>query len=117
MQSIEPDLFGFQPPATYPDIPGHRGVDTSIEAAETMAPKCGRLQRMTLDAIASRGTHGCTADEVSQLLGVDHRSTQPRCTELRLKGLVIDSGKRRLNATGRSAIVWIAVDHQRSQAA
>lgn len=108
----EPDMF-----AIYPDAPGHRGISTSIEAADAMAPKMARLQRMTFETIAGRGAHGCTADEVSDLLGVDHRSTQPRATELKLKGLIVDSGMRRVNSTGRSAIVWVTPDHKLSAAA
>ena len=95
MNALAHDLFGHPEPVSYPDAPGHRGVETSIEAADAIAPKVGPLQRMTLEAIASRGALGCTADEVSDLLGLDHRSTQPRCTELKLKGLVVDSGLRR----------------------
>ena len=30
----------------YPDAPGHRNVETSIAAADDLAPKLGRLQRM-----------------------------------------------------------------------
>lgn len=107
----ELDMF-----AIYPDAPGHRGIATSVEAADAIAPKIGRLQRMTLEAIASRGAYGCTADEVSELLDVDHRSTQPRCTELKLKGLVADSGLRRPNKSGRSAIVWCLPELKRSVA-
>ncbi len=29
----------------YPNAPGHRNVDTSVAAAEAVAPKLGRLQR------------------------------------------------------------------------
>ncbi len=32
--------------STYPDAPGHRNVETSIAAADAIAPKLGRLQRM-----------------------------------------------------------------------
>ena len=35
----------------YPDAPGHRNVDTSVAAALALAPKLGRLQRMTVAAI------------------------------------------------------------------
>jgi hypothetical protein len=44
----------------YPNQPGHRGVDTSIEAANDIAPKIGRLQRMTLEAVQSAGPLGLT---------------------------------------------------------
>lgn len=102
------DLFGYQQPAQYPDAPGHRRVSTSIEAAEAVAPKMGRLQKMALDAIAERGAFGLTADELAELLELDRYSIQPRTSELRRKGLIIDSGKRRRNSSGKSAIVWTA---------
>lgn len=102
------DLFGQSEPDRYPDAPGHRGIDTSIEAAESVAPKLGRLQKLTLEAIKSRGANGLTADELAASLSLDRYSCQPRVSELRRKGLIADSGKRRLNATGRSAIVWVA---------
>lgn len=38
--------------STYPDAPGHRKVATSIAAADALAPKLGRLQRMAEGARA-----------------------------------------------------------------
>lgn len=104
--AAEPDLFGYEEPSRYPDAPGHRGVETSIEAAEAIAPKLGNLQKLTLNAIASRGASGLTADECAEVLELDRYSVQPRTTELRRKGLIADSGRRRTNATGKRAIVW-----------
>jgi len=100
------DLFGHEAPAEYPDAPGHRGVETSVEAAEAVAPRCGRLQKLTLDAIASRGVFGLTADECAEVLGMDRWSVQPRTSELKRKGAIVDSGLRRHNGTGKRAIVW-----------
>ena len=94
--------------STYPDAPGHRNVDTSIAAANALAPKLGRLQRMAEGAIRDAGWLGLTADELAARLGMDRWSIQPRTTELRRKGLVRDSGFRRPNATGKQAIVWVA---------
>jgi len=102
------DLFGQSEPDRYPDAPAFRNTDTSREAAESVAPKLGRLQRLVLEAIKSRGAHGLTADECAETLGLDRYSVQPRTSELRLKGKIADSGKRRRNATGKSAIVWVA---------
>ncbi len=93
---------------TYPDAPGHRNVDTSIAAAEALAPKLGRLQRMAEEAIRDAGLKGLTADELAARLEMDRWSIQPRTSELRRKGLIRDSGLRRPNATGKQAIVWIA---------
>ena len=91
-----------------PDIPGHRNVETSIAAAMALAPQLGRLQRITLAAIREAGWIGLTADELAARLGMDRWSIQPRTSELKRKGLIRDSGRRRPNATGKSAIVWVA---------
>ena len=92
----------------YPDAPGHRNVDTSIAAADALAPKLGRLQRMAEATIRDAGIIGLTADELATRLDMDRWSIQPRTTELKRKGLIRDSGKRRPNSTGKQAIVWIA---------
>ena len=94
--------------SVYPDAPGHRNVDTSIAAANAIAPKMGRLQRMAEAAIREAGLYGLTADELAARLDMDRYSIQPRTSELRRKGLIRDSGLRRPNATGKQAIVWIA---------
>ena len=90
----------------YPDAPGHRSVETSIAAADALAPKLGRLQRMAETTIRNAGAHGLTADELAARLDMDRWSIQPRTSELKRKGLIRDSGHRRPNATGKLAIVW-----------
>jgi hypothetical protein len=99
------DLFDLSSP--YPDSPGHRGVDTSIEAAADMAPKLGRLQKLAEQAIARAGECGLTADELAAVLGCDRYTIQPRTSELKRKGIIADSKQRRLNASGKRAIVWV----------
>jgi hypothetical protein len=93
----------------YPDAPGHRSVDTSIKAADAIAPKLGRLQRIALEAIRMAGPQGYTADELAAALRLDRWTVQPRTSELRRKGMIHDSGQRRQNATGKRAIVWTAI--------
>ena len=63
--------------STYPDAPGHRNVETSIAAADAIAPKLGRLQRMAESAIRDAGAHGLTADELAARLDMDRWSIQP----------------------------------------
>ena len=92
----------------YPDEPGHRGVDTSIAAANALVAHLGRLQRMAKAAIADAGSRGLTADELAARLDMSRWSIQPRTSELRRKGVILDSGQRRPNATGKLAIVWVA---------
>ena len=94
--------------STYPDAPGNRSVETSIGAAEALAPKLGRLQRMAENEVRDAGAHGLTADELAARLVMERWSIQPRTSELKRKGLIQDSGQRRPNATGKLAIVWIA---------
>ena len=94
--------------STYPDAPGHRNVETSIAAADALAPKLGRLQRMAAGAIRDAGAQGHTADELAARLGMDRWSIQPRTSELRRMGRIRDSGRRRPNATGKQAIVWVS---------
>jgi len=94
--------------SVYPNAPGHRNVETSIAAADALAPKLGRLQRMAQSAITDAGARGLTADELAARLEMDRWSIQPRTSELKRKGLIRDSGHRRPNATGKLAIVWIA---------
>ncbi|GAA3901076.1 hypothetical protein GCM10022276_19840 [Sphingomonas limnosediminicola] len=93
--------------SAYPDAPGHRHVETSVAAAEALGTKLGRLQRLAKTAIAEAGVTGLTADELAARLDMDRWSIQPRTSELRRKGLIRDSGQRRYNATGKSAIVWV----------
>ena len=91
----------------YPDAPGHRGVDTSIAAADAIAPKLGRLQRLAETTIRAAGFEGLTADELAARLDMERWSIQPRTTELSRKGIIRDSGRRRRNITGKAAIVWV----------
>lgn len=95
--------------SVYPNAPGHRGVETSVAAADALAPKLGRLQAMALAAYRAVYPQGLTADELAVRLVLDRYSIQPRTSELRRKGLIRDSGQRRRNATGKAAIVWVAV--------
>lgn len=93
----------------YPRSPGWQKPETSIEAAETIAPRLKHLQAMVLGAIAEAGDHGRTADEVAVRLDLTPFTARPRCTELRELKLIEDSGFRRENESGRKAIVWVAV--------
>ena len=92
----------------YPDNAGHRGVDTSVAAADDITPKLGRLQRLAETTIRAAGPRGPTANELAARLEMERWSIQPRTTELSRKGIIRDSGQRRPNVTGEAAIVWIA---------
>ncbi|MEZ5744358.1 MAG: hypothetical protein R3D89_11715 [Sphingomonadaceae bacterium] len=84
--------------------------DCPQDGSESVAEHLGRLQRLSLAVIRSAGSYGLTALETASATGFDRYSIQPRISELRAKGRVVDGGKRRRNPSGRSAIVWVAKD-------
>ena len=91
----------------YPNVPGARDRDTSRAAAASMAPSAATLRAQVLDLFEK--SSGMTADEAAGRLGLSILSIRPRVTELSRTGKLRDSGKRRPNGSGRSAIVWLAV--------
>lgn len=92
----------------YPDAPGHRGIDTSIAAAEALLPALASMQSQALRAIRDAGERGLTSDELAAVLGRERWEMRPRTSELKLKGAIRDSRMRRQNCTGKSAIVWVS---------
>ena len=92
----------------YPHIPAPGRTDTSVDAAASMEPVTARVQRLVLRAIRHSGSAGLTTNELSAALNMERTTVQPRTSELRRLGVILDSGKRRPNANGKQAIVWIA---------
>lgn len=98
----------------YPENPGHRGVDTSIEAAQKVASIAPVLREKVLQGVAAAGANGLTVLEGCERFGWDRHGVQPRFTELKVLGKIIDSGQRRRNPSGVRAIVWVTPDLQGS---
>lgn len=101
------DLFTYEPPhrPKYPRSPGYRNTDTSRAAAKAMEPRLSNLQAKVMAALREHGP--LATFEIAPLIGESYRSTQPRTSELRAKGLIVDSGKRREDPeTQKLAIVW-----------
>lgn len=95
----------------YPNSAGHRGVDTSIAAAEEINKALPRLQASVLGVVVGAGEHGTTGDEAAIALGWERFRVRPRTSELRKAGRIVDSGRRRDSLSGISSIVWIAREH------
>lgn len=93
----------------------HRGVPTSIDAAMIAADTSNRLRYVVHKALCDHGDH--TVDEVCTLVGLPRYSLQPRFTELRKAGVIRDTGSRRRNVSGASAIVWRACVLDKREAA
>ena len=92
------DLF------SYPHGAGHKGRDTARDAASAMHGRAPRLRAMCLDTL--RGCGPLTADQCAAQLGIDKLSIRPRFSELAALGSIVDTGERRTNSSGKSAIVW-----------
>lgn len=92
----------------YPSEPGHKGTDTSAAAAQHVKPDASILRTKVLGVLVAHPS-GLTADEVAARLDESILSIRPRVSELHARELVTDSGRRRLNGSGRSAVVWVPV--------
>jgi len=101
------DLFTWQ--EQYPMTPGHRGVSSSIEAAEKIKPKVGGMRGRVYGIIKLCGEEGTTVEELCAFMKLEAKHVQPRVSELRKLGKVIDSGLKRKSESGVSVIVWKAV--------
>lgn len=90
------------------------GSDTSLMAAENIAPMVTKLQNMVLDVVLAKGTEGATCDEVEVTLEMPHQTASARINELKENDvetgrpqMLYDSGKRRKTRHGQLATVWI----------
>lgn len=103
---------------SYPNEAGHRGVDTSIAAAESINGDLSRLQRMVRGVIVDAGPKGITCDEIAAVLGWNRFRVRPRTSELRAARRITDSGRRRKNAaSGIAAIVWVLPQYKQEPTA
>ena len=96
----QPDLFTF--------THAHRGdPGTSIAAArharKFTAGHCGLIQ-----LVLHYYRAGLTSHEISARTELSYHEIARRIADLKHAGLVIDSGSRRRNPSGREAAVWRA---------
>lgn len=94
---IESDL-GTSPPY-------QRHSETSQEAAVAIADRVGKLERSVL-LLLSRHADGLSDQEGCSLLSMDGNTYRPRRVTLANKGLVRDTGERRMTAHRKKAAVW-----------
>ena len=83
-----------------------RGSDTSLQAAERIAPGAGTLRKRVLDHLTKCG--GATCDATELALDMRHQTASARIRELYLSGFIVDSGKCLKTRSGRNAVVWKA---------
>lgn len=102
------DMFeggGARDALRYPNQAGHRGIDTSIEAAEVISKKADSIRNDVLKALRECG-RPMTSHELAAYIGEDYANVQPRLSELRAKGLAVDTGLRGKTPNGKSCIKW-----------
>ena len=85
-----------------------RGSETSKAAAEAVDVHAGLMRDQVLSFIRARGEEGATDEEVSFALNMKLDTARARRCELRDAGLVRDNGRRRVTASGRRAVCWVA---------
>jgi hypothetical protein len=93
----------------YPHVPGHRGISSSIEAAEKIKSTVHTMRDRVHGIIKLAGANGITTEELCQFMKMEAKHTQPRVSELRKLGKVVDSGLRRKSESGVNVIVWKAI--------
>lgn len=108
---MSPDLFTYEPP--YPATPGFKARETSAAAADSVKPSAATLRAKCLDLLRlPQHQYGRTADEAAAIFNLSVLSIRPRFSELAADGKIEDTGHRRKNESGRSAIVWRATEMQ-----
>ena len=88
--------------------PFQRHSETSREAAKAIYPKVGTLRRRVYDFILMRDKYGATDFEIEHYENIPGSTVRPRRRELELAGLIVATNMRRLTASGRRAVVWVA---------
>ena len=81
---------------------------TSREAADSVREAAAGMEATVLELLREIAPAGLTDAEIEARTGLGPNTARPRRIGLVLKGLVKDSGQRRLTPRGRQARVWVA---------
>lgn len=92
----------------YPNNPGFKAQETSRQAAQDIKPKASILRQKVLELIRD-SVFGISPDKAAAQLGESILSIRPRFSELKAKGLIVDSGRRDLTEFHKASIIWVAV--------
>jgi hypothetical protein len=89
-------------------LPYQRHSDTSHAAAVSAQWNADTQRAKVYRSLSRAGFFGRTDHELQSILAMNPSTERPRRVELVKKGLVKDSGRRRLTPSGRKAVVWVA---------
>lgn len=90
-----------------PEGVGYQDTDTSLEAAEKIAPKAETIRAAVLDCL-QKSPLPLSSSQIADLIGYPHVSVWPRLSELRERNLAEDSGQRGKSLYGKKCILWRA---------
>jgi hypothetical protein len=79
--------------------------ETSHQAAEKV--DATRLEVIVAAAIRRAGPRGLIAAELPEHTGLALNTVTPRTRPLCMKGIIFDSGRKRLGPTNKQQIVWV----------
>lgn len=92
----------------YNGIPPHQShSETSAAAAGEIKESARSLRFKVYAYIKQRGAKGATDEEIQDALGMQLQTEVPRRRELVMKGLIVDSGIKRLTKSRRRAAAWV----------
>jgi hypothetical protein len=95
--------FTAPPPAT-------NGTPTSSEAAARIEPTAGTLRAEVLSYVRACGDFGATDEQIQLALEMNPSTQRPRRQELEKMGLIVRTTRTRPTKSGRSAVVFVAVE-------
>ncbi len=92
---------------SYPDTPGYQNTETSKAAARSMVSIAETRREEVFSKISASSFKGITAEQIRKSLELScNCKVYPRISELRKKGRILDSGRKRRNENGRLATIW-----------
>ena len=80
--------------------------DTSIEAAESIAPTLPNIEGLVFEYATMRGKQGFTDDQLNEHFQTHKSTYRARRSTLVDKGLIEDSGERVKGPNGRNMTIW-----------
>jgi predicted transcriptional regulator len=89
-------------------------VNTSRDAARSVAPFVNKLQDRVLTHIKRMEPHGATSDQLEEILGLAHQTVSARVRELYTQGWIYRTKRTRSTRSGRHAVVYRARREQKS---
>lgn len=118
MNALQQDLFAAPEPVRTPKSPraGHHhrnASETEIAAALSIVGTSGDKRFEILRVIANAGLEGLTQWQIIDKTDFLRSSVSGRVRDLVLGEWVRNSGRKRIEKTGRPAIVWIATERGR----